>query len=81
MKTQVDFIYWQTNHGKEKNNLLVLAGNPRVAENLLKSKSLPNLYPKSTKVHNKLNYVKGVIYALCLKHVLEEKIVVLNLLN
>ncbi|KAL9872535.1 uncharacterized protein ACN2A1_014579 isoform 1-T4 [Glossina fuscipes fuscipes] len=56
-------------------NLLVLAGNPRATEKLIKANSLANLCAISAKLHEKLNSVRGVIYAPCLKHVPEDEIV------
>ncbi|KAL9876462.1 uncharacterized protein ACN2A1_013137 [Glossina fuscipes fuscipes] len=56
-------------------NLLVLAGNPRATEKLIKAKSLANLCAISAKLHEKLNSVRGIIYAPCLKHVPEDEIV------
>ncbi|KAL9887271.1 uncharacterized protein ACN2A1_009460 [Glossina fuscipes fuscipes] len=49
--------------------------DPRVTEKLIKAKSLANLCAIPAKLHEKLNSVRGVIYAPCLKHVPEDEIV------
>lgn len=56
-------------------NLLLLVRNQAVADKFLKAKSLLNICPISAKLHDTLNYVKGIIYAPCLNDVSEEEIV------
>ena len=56
-------------------NLLLLVRNQTVADKFLKAKSLLDICPTSVKLRDSLNYVKGIIYALCLNGVSEEEIV------
>lgn len=56
-------------------NLLLLVRNQVIADKFLKAKTLSNICPITVKLHETLNYVKGVIYAPCLIDVSEEEIV------
>ena len=49
--------------------------NQTVADKFLKAKSLLDICPISVKLHETLNYVKGIIHAPCRIDVPEEKIV------
>lgn len=56
-------------------NLLLLVRNQVIADKFLKAKSLLNICEITVKLHETLNFVKGVIYAPCLIDVSEEEIV------
>lgn len=53
-------------------NLLVLARNLCVTENILKSKSFSNSRTISPKLHNKFNSIEDVIYVPCLIEIARE---------
>lgn len=56
-------------------NLLILVRNQVIADKFLKAKTLLNICEINVQLHETLNYVKGVVYAPCLKDVPEEETV------
>lgn len=56
-------------------NLLLLVKDNITAEKFIKTKQLHGLCPITCTLHKSLNYVKGTIYAPCLKNVSNEEIV------